>query len=125
MQEDLYPLSPLSENIELQGAESSESTKMGSSSGSAEHVDSDQSDDAPAECTDPTRSHRALKCAVPKVRGRPFVPGQSGNPNGRPRGARNRVTLAVEALIEGQAEELTRKAIDARSQDILPYCAPC
>jgi hypothetical protein len=25
-------------------------------------------------------------------RGRPFVPGQSGNPSGKPRSARNRVT---------------------------------
>lgn len=40
-----------------------------------------------------------------------FKPGQSGNPNGRPLGARNRTTLAVEALLDGEAEELTRKAI--------------
>ncbi len=35
-----------------------------------------------------------------------------GNP-GRPRGARHRVTRAVEALLEGEAEALTRKAIEA------------
>jgi len=40
-----------------------------------------------------------------------FRPGQSGNPAGRPRGARNRTTLAVEALLEGQAEALTQQAI--------------
>ncbi len=39
-----------------------------------------------------------------KQRGRPFEPGQSGNPNGRPKGARNRVTRAVEALIDGEGE---------------------
>lgn len=40
-----------------------------------------------------------------------FQPGQSGNPAGRPKGARNRTTLAVEALLDGQAEQLTQKAI--------------
>jgi len=41
-----------------------------------------------------------------------FKPGQTGNPSGRPRGARNRVTLAVESLLDGQAEQLTQTAID-------------
>jgi hypothetical protein len=41
-----------------------------------------------------------------------FQPGKSGNPNGRPRGSRNRTTQAVEALLDGEAEALTRKAID-------------
>lgn len=40
-----------------------------------------------------------------------FETGVSGNPDGRPRGARNRTTLAIEALMEGQAEALTQKAI--------------
>lgn len=44
--------------------------------------------------------------------GRPFGEGQSGNPAGRPKGARNRTTLAVEALLDGEAEALTRKAIE-------------
>jgi hypothetical protein len=35
----------------------------------------------------------------------------SGNP-GRPRGAMNRTTLAVESLLAGQAERLTKKAIE-------------
>jgi hypothetical protein len=47
------------------------------------------------------------KC-VGKPRGRPFEP---GNP-GKPKGTRHRTTLAVEALLEGEAEKLTRKAID-------------
>jgi hypothetical protein len=42
----------------------------------------------------------------------PFHPGQSGNPAGKPKGTRNRATLAVEALLEGEAEALSRKAID-------------
>ena len=47
-----------------------------------------------------------------RQRGRPFKPGQSGNPAGRPKGTRNAVTRAVEALLDGEAEKLTRKAID-------------
>ena len=47
-----------------------------------------------------------------KQRGRPFARGQSGNPAGKPAGARQRVTLAVEALLEGQHAALTQKAID-------------
>ncbi len=42
------------------------------------------------------------------TRGRPFKP---GNP-GRPRGARHKTTLAIEALLEGEHEKLTRKAVD-------------
>ena len=42
------------------------------------------------------------------TRGRPFEPGNSG----RPKGARNRATLAAEALLDGEAEALTRKAIE-------------
>lgn len=35
----------------------------------------------------------------------------TGNP-GRPKGARHKTTLAMEALLDGQAEELTQKAVD-------------
>jgi hypothetical protein len=34
-----------------------------------------------------------------------------GNP-GKPRGARHRTTLAVEVLLDGEAEKLTRKAVE-------------
>jgi hypothetical protein len=39
------------------------------------------------------------------------VKGQSGNPAGRPLGRKNNATLAMQALLEGEAEALTRKAI--------------
>ena len=45
-------------------------------------------------------------------RGRPFAKGESGNSAGKPKGARHRVTLATEALLDGEAEGLTRKAIE-------------
>jgi hypothetical protein len=42
-----------------------------------------------------------------------FAPGHSGNPAGRPKGARNRATLAAEALLAENAEGLARKLVDA------------
>src|SRR3954462_14309488 len=42
------------------------------------------------------------------TRGRPFQP---GNP-GKPKGARHRTTLAIDALLDGEAETITRKAIE-------------
>jgi len=45
-------------------------------------------------------------------RGRPFEPGISGNPHGRPKGSRNKTTLAVEALLEGEAAAIIRKVIE-------------
>jgi hypothetical protein len=41
-----------------------------------------------------------------------FKPGQSGNPSGRPKGALNKTTLATQALLDGEAEALTRKLIE-------------
>ena len=41
-----------------------------------------------------------------------FQPGQSGNPAGRPRGSRNRHTIASERLFDEEAEKLTRMLID-------------
>ena len=44
--------------------------------------------------------------------GRPFQPGESGNPAGRPRGSRNKSTLAAMALLDGEAERLSRRAVE-------------
>jgi hypothetical protein len=45
-------------------------------------------------------------------RGRPFAPGTSGNPNGRPKGSRNKATLAWETLLEGDCEAILGKLIE-------------
>ena len=47
-----------------------------------------------------------------RVRGLPFEKGRSGNPAGRRTGRRNKATLAAAALLEGESEALTRKAVE-------------
>ena len=46
--------------------------------------------------------------SITTARGRPFV---TGNPGRKP-GSRNRTTIVAAALLEGEAEALTRKAIE-------------
>jgi len=41
-----------------------------------------------------------------------FKTGQSGNPGGRPKGSLNKATLATQALLDGEAEALTRKVVE-------------
>lgn len=41
-----------------------------------------------------------------------FKPGQSGNPSGKPKGTRHKATQAALALLEGETEALTRKAVE-------------
>jgi hypothetical protein len=45
-------------------------------------------------------------------RGRPFAKGCSGNPRGRVKGSRNHASLAAEALLDGEAAALTRRAVE-------------
>jgi hypothetical protein len=45
-------------------------------------------------------------------RGRPFERGKSGNPKGRPKGARNNATIMAESLLDGEADAITRKLIE-------------
>jgi Family of unknown function (DUF5681) len=52
------------------------------------------------------------KAAQKQRRGGTFQPGQSGNPAGKPKGARNHATRLVEALLDGQAHALGQRAIE-------------
>ena len=55
-----------------------------------------------------------------KQRATRFQPGRSGNPQGRPPGSRNKTTRAIDALFDGEAEALTRKAIElAKAGDLV------
>jgi hypothetical protein len=54
----------------------------------------------------------AIEKTSEPVRGRPFVKGQSGNPAGRQFGSRNRASMAAQKMLAGEAEALTRKAVE-------------
>lgn len=41
-----------------------------------------------------------------------FQKGQSGNPNGKARGTKNRVTLAAERLLQGELDNICRKLVE-------------
>jgi hypothetical protein len=47
-----------------------------------------------------------------RMRGRPFPKGRSGNPAGRRPGSRNKATIAAAQLLAGEAEGLTRRAVE-------------
>jgi len=68
------------------------------------------SDDLPtiADTASQSAGVQMMRNNAPNTRGKPFEP---GNP-GRPKGARNKATLAAEALLDGEAETLTRKLIE-------------
>jgi hypothetical protein len=48
----------------------------------------------------------------PKARGRPYRPGESGNPKGKPRGVRNRATELLDKMAEGDAANVLQAVIN-------------
>ena len=60
-----------------------------------------------------------------KMQGTRFAPGQSGNPAGKAKGTRNKTTLAIEALLEGEADALARKAIEMAKEGDGPALRMC
>ena len=52
----------------------------------------------------------------PRVVGRPFKKGQSGNPSGRPVGARSKRMLALDALAEGEADAVVAAMLEKAKQ---------
>lgn len=54
-----------------------------------------------------------------------WVKGQSGNPSGRPKGAKNKTTLAAESLLKDHAEAITQKVIDLALQGDLLALKMC
>ena len=48
--------------------------------------------------------------------GRRFLPGQSGNPKGRPTGARSKAMLALDALAEGEADAVVLAMLEKAKQ---------
>ena len=54
-----------------------------------------------------------------RPRGRPFAPKTSGNPKGRPKGARNRVTVTLERIMEGDVLEIVAAVlVQAKAGDL-------
>jgi hypothetical protein len=47
-----------------------------------------------------------------KARGRPYRPGESGNPKGKPRGVRNHATRLLDKLAEGDAVNVLQAVIN-------------
>jgi len=59
---------------------------------------------------------------APKQRGRPFQPGESGNPSGRPRGARNRLSEVLLSIVVDDFIEHGPEAIaQLREKDPATY----
>ena len=53
--------------------------------------------------------------------GNDIEPGKSGNPAGRPVGSRNSASIAMDALLDGEAETITKKCIElAKNGDAAP-----
>jgi|TARA_B100001964_G_scaffold172701_1_gene190165 hypothetical protein len=62
---------------------------------------------------------RVAENAAPKQRGKPFEKGRSGNPKGKPPGARNKASLMLDHMLrEDAAEVLTAVLEKAKAGDI-------
>lgn len=58
-------------------------------------------------------NNSALKTASDRKIGVPFKPGFSGNPSGKPRGSKHKVTRILEAIMDGQAELVMQTMVAA------------
>ena len=56
-------------------------------------------------------SKKNTENSVQKQKTHLFQPGQSGNPKGKPKGAKNHATRLAESLLDGETEKLTKKAV--------------
>ena len=60
----------------------------------------------------PSKIKKAKKPSATQKGVKGFLPGRSGNPKGRHPGSRNKTTMMVEAMLDGEAEEITRLIIE-------------
>src|SRR5208337_1408975 len=64
----------------------------------------------------PFTIHSSLELAMSpesslNLQGGRFQKGQSGNPQGKPKGTRNATTIVAQNLLDGEAEALVRKVV--------------
>ncbi len=77
----------------------------------ANSLQKQQEAEAPAQQPGRDAKGRFQKGRSGNPQGR-FRKGETGNPAGRPPGARNKATMMAELLLDGEAEALTRKALE-------------
>ena len=58
--------------------------------------------------------------SAPAARSTRWAPGQSGNPKGRPAGSRNRASLLLEHLIEGEGQAVVQALLAAAKGGDVP-----